>query len=159
MKRLALTTAIAVGLAIPAAASNEQLAASIGVEPGQYTLAELVALQAAIDDNDQQLIRAIQEGRVETATAADVTPGQAELAQSLGVDPSEYTLAELAQLRDARATGNAGLEAQVLEGDAGAVSGSGITDGHAQIAASLGLDPADYSFSELVRIKASRESS
>ncbi|MDJ0826065.1 MAG: hypothetical protein QNJ16_11240 [Rhodobacter sp.] len=56
MKKLALTTVIALGVAAPALAQT-QLEASVGAEAGQYTLSELVQLKDAAT-------RTSNEGRV-----------------------------------------------------------------------------------------------
>ena len=56
MKLFAATAAIAVALSAPAFA-NDQLAASLGVEPGVYTTSELAALRNAKENDDHQAYR------------------------------------------------------------------------------------------------------
>lgn len=83
------------------AAGWNQLAATIGVEPGQYTPAELQRLEQALRDNDRQEVDFILSGdnRREANPAEVVTPGEAQLAAAVGVDPAQYTLAELIALQ------------------------------------------------------------
>ncbi|WP_071674298.1 hypothetical protein [Nioella nitratireducens] len=61
MKSIVLATAVVASLAAPAFAS-EQLAQSVGVQPGQYTTAELIRLEDAIQRNDHQTIAFIMNG-------------------------------------------------------------------------------------------------
>ena len=61
MKALILTTAIAIGLAAPSYA-NDQLARSLGVEPGQFTTAQLFALDRAYEDDDYDTAQHILQG-------------------------------------------------------------------------------------------------
>lgn len=77
-----------------------QLALTAGVEPGQFTTNELIRLIAAQRDNDQQAIDFILSGtnRSPANPASVVTPAEASLAAQLGVNPADYTLAELALL-------------------------------------------------------------
>lgn len=82
------------------ASSDAQLAATAGVEPGVYTTNELKRLIEAKRNNDTQTINFILSGesRADANPASVVTPGQAQMAAVLGVDPSNYTLAELSAL-------------------------------------------------------------
>ena len=52
MKTIALATALTAVLAAPAAFASDNLALSLGVEPGQFTTAELIQLRRAIEDQD-----------------------------------------------------------------------------------------------------------
>jgi len=61
MKALILTTAIAIGFAAPSFA-NDQLARSLGVEPGAYSTAQLIALQAAQEDDSFDFANHIRSG-------------------------------------------------------------------------------------------------
>lgn len=62
MKTLALTTALVTALAAPAAFASDNLAASLGVQPGAYTTAELIQLRQAIESNDQVEVAFILNG-------------------------------------------------------------------------------------------------
>lgn len=80
-----------------AVSSDVQLAAAAGVEPGRFTTNELQRLIVAKQDNDTHTIDFILSGqnRAQGNAADVVTPGQAQFAATLGVDASQYTLAEL----------------------------------------------------------------
>jgi hypothetical protein len=70
MKRFALSTALVAGLAAPAIASD-QLALTLGVEPGAYTTAELIELRRAMEEGDRTRINFILSGEASESTAAD----------------------------------------------------------------------------------------
>jgi len=87
--------------ASPVSAGAVQLARLAGVTPGVYSANELIRLQAAISEGDRQTIDFILSGSDGGNTGNDigvVTPGKAQLAASLGLDPAEHTTAELAAL-------------------------------------------------------------
>lgn len=79
------------------ASSDAQLAALAGVEPGVYSTNELQRLIDAERNNDSETVNFILSGenRKEAAPASAVTPGEQQLAATLGVDPADYTLSEL----------------------------------------------------------------
>lgn len=82
-------------------AGLDQLAASAGVEPGQFTANELQRLIIAKAEGDTNEVRFVVSGNARAAAnpAAVVTPGEAQLAAAIGVDPAQYTLAELIALQ------------------------------------------------------------
>lgn len=84
-----------------AAAGWDQFARGLGVEPGQFTPAELQRLDRALQDGDREEVSFILSGenRREANPAEVVTPGEAQLAAAIGVDPAQYTLAELVALQ------------------------------------------------------------
>ena len=73
MKTLFATAAIALTVSAPAFADS-QLAASLGVDAGDYTLSELVRLDAAVRDDDHATIRFILSG--DSAGAAPTEAGR-----------------------------------------------------------------------------------
>ncbi|PWJ16219.1 hypothetical protein [Jannaschia seohaensis] len=78
---------------------DEQIAASLGVNAGDYTTSQLALLKTLSEDDSCNV------GDIEAFAAGgeQVTVGSAraklQLATSLGVDPSEHTLAELVKMR------------------------------------------------------------
>lgn len=80
--------------------SSNQLARIVGVQPGAYSAAELTQVIEARKDNDREGVNFILSGsnRATPAAADFVSPGKVQLAAVLGLDPSQYTLAQLAQL-------------------------------------------------------------
>ncbi|WP_044006458.1 hypothetical protein [Jannaschia sp. CCS1] len=156
MKHVILSAAIVVGLAAQGHA-NEQLAQSIGVEVGVYTSSELVQMQAALADNNQALFNHLQSsfnGQDVVTTGGGISDGHAQFAASLGLDPGTYTASELIQIRTARENGDAATE-RFLTGSAEEIistQSGGISAGARQLATTLGVDPADYTLSELTRM-------
>lgn len=148
MRTTVLSSILAIAIAAPALANpgTDQLARNLGVEPGTYSLAELVRL------ND-----AIEQGGIEGAQAARfITAGSADVVSSSnpagGVTTNEAQLIELAQLRNATLSADqilAGLRNDATVSDRGVV-----TPTKALIAASLDVDPAAYTTAELVALEA-----
>ncbi len=88
-------------------AGDEQLSRIAGVEPGLYSTSELIRLIDAQRDNDGEQVKFITSGtsRQSEDSASVVSPGKAQLAALLGLNPGAYTLAELTAL-SADATDN-----------------------------------------------------
>ncbi|MFP1645801.1 hypothetical protein [Pontitalea aquivivens] len=105
MKNIALfavATIFAAGTAAAdgISAGHAQFAALLGVDPQAYSLAELSALDAALSDNDSTRAAYIQshENREQHGGVGTVSAGKAQLAAGLGVNPADYSLAELSAL-------------------------------------------------------------
>jgi len=82
-------------------AGETQLARSLGVAPGAYSLSELTKLQAAVLDNDTQAIAFILGGGSNGSAGNDrgtISPGKVGIAQALGLDPANFTTLELVSL-------------------------------------------------------------
>lgn len=88
------------------------------------------------------------------ASAANVTAGQQQIANYLGVDAGAYSASELAQLLAARNSGDEFTYSNLLDrsGEAAPVE----TQGKAQLAAQAGVNAADYTSAELIRIRAAQ---
>ncbi len=160
MTRFALTTALVLGLATPALA-NDQLARSLGVEPGAYSLTELVQLQTAMEDNDRSRIRNILNGNndVMSTQSFGVSAGHAQLAASIGVNAEEYSLGEIVALRTAIEENDTQRINLIRSGDDAVLStqGTSVSPGERQLALSLGVEPGQYTLTELVQIQSDRE--
>lgn len=79
-------------------AGEAELARSLGVAPGAYSLSELTKLQAAVLDNDTQAIAFIIGGSSNNGADSDmgvVNAGKAETARALGLNPASYTTQDL----------------------------------------------------------------
>lgn len=85
------------------------------------------------------------------ASAADVTPGQQQIANYLGVEAGAYSASELAQLLGARNAGDTFAFNNLLD-RAGATAGT-VSQGREQLAAQAGVSAADYSTAELIQIR------
>ncbi len=155
MKTLALTTAIALGLSAPAFASD-QLAASVGVEPGTFTTAELIRLRSALEDNDQSTVNFIL-GMVDGTPSANGAGAQS-IAASIGVDAAAFTLNELVALRSALED-NDQAQVDFIKNGASDVtmSSRGVSPGHAALAASLSVNAGDFSVNQLVALRSAME--
>lgn len=142
MKRIALTTALVLSLAAPAFASD-QLAKQLNVEPGIYTTAELVSLRNALENDDHAAANAIRSnpGGFGGADAATV---QAAALNSAEQD-DEHAAASYIRKNGVAERVNAS-------------SKSGVSAGQGQLAASLGVDAADYTLAELVQLKSVQSS-
>ena len=134
MNRIILSTALALSLAAPAFASD-QLALSLDVEPGTLSTAELISLRSALENDEQAAANAIRSGAVTKGISAE--------------DLREITLRAALQ-DDEFAAANFIRKGGVS--DVTVSTKSGISAGQAQLAASLGVDAADYSRAELVRL-------
>ena len=90
-------------------AGAAQLAANLGVAPGAYSVDTLIQLQSALLDNDTVTVAAILRGSKDGNAANDVgvvTPGKAQLAAALQVDPAAYTTLDLARMYGALQANN-----------------------------------------------------
>ncbi|MPL74130.1 hypothetical protein SDC9_19940 [bioreactor metagenome] len=86
------------------------------------------------------------------ASAADVNPGLQQIANYLGVDAGAYSATELHQLLGARDAGDQSSYDYFLK-RVGATEAAAVTAGKAQIAAQVGLNPAEYTTAELIRVQ------
>ncbi len=150
MRTTILSSIVALAIAAPAFASPgaDQLARSLGVEPGAYSLAELVRL------ND-----AIETGSIEGAEAARfILNGSADVVSSSNpagaITANEAQLIEREQIRNATLSSDqilAGLRNDATVSDRGVV-----TPTKALIAQSLDVDAAAFTTAELVALEAAR---
>ncbi|OCX66466.1 hypothetical protein BFP70_04325 [Thioclava sp. SK-1] len=119
-----------------------QMSAQAGVEPGQYTIAELQTIIASNTDDDDA-----GELAVKSTTMGTVSPGDAQLAAQAGVEPGKYTTAELEFLikegRDPNGN-DVAIAKESIKRDP-----SMITEGDLQIAKILNVDPTMYTTAEL----------
>jgi hypothetical protein len=85
-----------------AAMASDQLARQLGVEPGAYTLSELVRIKAAQEeDNDLLQNWAMRRTNTDVVVSTQSIGGAGrmneQLARAIRVDPSDYTPSELAR--------------------------------------------------------------
>ena len=164
MKRIILTSALALAIAAPAFASD-QLARNLGLEPGAYTSAELATIKGireAATNTDAATAAALEglygNGVVSTQSVAGTA--NAQLAANLGLS-GDYTTAELATIKGVREGGSttdaATADSFVTTG--GVVSTQSVenSSAKAQLARFLGVDPANYSMAELAQMKGAFE--
>lgn len=76
-----------------------QFAATLGVEPGRYSVNELARLERAIANEEEEEIDFILSGTIREQTSAGANnPGTVQLASILGLNAGDYTLSELSAL-------------------------------------------------------------
>lgn len=158
MKKLIATTALVATIAAPAFAGSgkDQLAALAGVDGANYTIAELVRLDAAQSANDYgtvTLINANANGDT-LSTQSSVSGGEAQLAALAGVESGVYSIAQLNRLNQAIADNDYGtirlIESQA-NGDTFSTQ-SGVSAGDAQLAALVGVTPGSLTTAQLIRL-------
>jgi hypothetical protein len=154
---VALTAPLA-GMAV-AGQGAEQLAKQVGVPVGAYTVAQMIQLKEARRDGDKAAEAFILSkgadavSRSDKSDAAAVSAGAEQLARLVGVTPGAYSVNEMIRLQDAINEGDRQTIAFILGGSDGGNTGNDIgvvTPAKAQLAASLGLDPAAHTTADLV---------
>lgn len=164
-----LAAAVLAAVAAPAVAQSvspghAQLAANAGVDAADYSIAQILRLNAAIREGDATTAKFILANRTSGVVAASrndpgfVTDAELQLAAVSGVEAADFTLAELVRLNDAAREGDVTAANYVRTGanrDTEA-DASIVTPAEAQLAATLGVDPADYTLSGLGALRADR---
>ncbi|NGQ89589.1 hypothetical protein G5V65_01670 [Rhodobacter sp. HX-7-19] len=148
----ALTGAASASSAQPGLnAGDVQLALSAGVEPGRYTRTELINILEARQEGETTRLNFYLSGANRTSRAT----GDAQLAAAAGVEPGEYSASELQRLIRAREDGDTAEIRFILSGDSRRAPNPAevVTPGEAQLAASIGVDPAQYTLAELVALQ------
>lgn len=141
MKNVILATAAALAFAAPAVAQN-QFEAGLGVAPGTFTMAELIQLDRAAEENDTTRIDFILSGG-SNLDAADIERRGVAIAIDRALEEGDYAHAS---------------NLQAVRG--GVTSGSTVsTRGGAAVpvwlenaAADLGVDAADFTRGELIAL-------
>lgn len=148
---IALVAAIAAGPAL----ASDQLAAQFGVDG---TVAELALIKSTIDSSDENNDFAVRAAKARVS--GDIVSTQSfgagsQLAGTVGVDGTVAELALIKSTIEASGENNDfavdAVKARV-SGDVVSTQ-SGVTPGHAQFAAALGVNAADYSLNELQELK------
>lgn len=138
---------------VAAGPGDVQLSLSAGVQPGQFSRAELLNILEARRDNDAQKLNFYLSGanRAQSEASAE---SLAQLAASAGVSGGDYTAAELIALTEARRDNEANTVAFIVNRAAkAALPAEAVTPGEAQLAAAIGVDPAQYTLAELVALQ------
>ncbi|MGV8953895.1 MAG: hypothetical protein ACOH2M_22545 [Cypionkella sp.] len=138
--------------------TDAQLAASAGVASNEYTAAELQNIVSARRDNNQTVVNFYVSHANRNQTQGDAGNQLAKLA---GVAPGTYSASELQLIINAQAKNDTQDISAILTGANRAdVDGVGVvTPGKAQLAASLGLNPADYTLAQLAALDFAKTSS
>jgi transposase len=158
MKTFALTTALALSLAAPAFASD-QIARSLGLEPGVFTAAELAAIKGRVEDrdsNDAELIAALKSRTGAGVVSTRSVPAPNQVAANLGLDAGQFTASQVATIKgrvEERDSNDAELIAELKSRTGAGVVSTRSVPAPSQVAASLGLDAGQFTAAEIARIK------
>lgn len=84
-------------------AGHAQLAAELGVNAADFSVSELVAIRALVDNDSDNVARSaaiaqVQDGVVSTQSVG-ISAGHEQLAALIGVDPADYSFAELVAIK------------------------------------------------------------
>lgn len=138
--------------------TDAQLAGAAGVAANEYTAAELQNIIDARRDNNQTAVSFYVSHGNRAEAGGDAGNQLAKLA---GVEPGKYSTNELQRLINAREKNNADEVRAILTGatrDSADAVGV-VTAGKAQLAASLGLNAADYTLAQLTALDYARTTS
>ena len=157
---LAATLAIA-GVAVGAQtitgdteAAKIQLANQLGVNPDDYSHAELADLNCQLMGADTEAEKARLLAGFKTGDVAPSAGANTEqLAASLGVDPDRYTLEQLVYIKGLVEGRGCSTERAAELAALGEKIAPQAASAKEQLAMVLGLDPTKYTLEELVAIK------
>lgn len=140
-------------------AGDVQLALSAGVQPGQYTRAELINIVEARKANDETRLNYFLSGSNRTTSSDLNAPGLAQLARSAGVEPGVYTANELQQILLAQRDNDQDTVRFILSGEnrKDGNPANVVTPGKAQLAGVVGVNPAEYTLAELIAMQPTSE--
>jgi hypothetical protein len=137
-----------------------QLAAQAGVDADSYSQAQISQLIDARRENDSTTVNAILaqgSSRVTASSASQPSAGAAQMARLAGVEPGQYSTAELSQLIDAQREGDAEAVAYIL-GHGDRNNNSNPTNpGRVQLAKLAGVSAASYTLSQLTDMQISAD--
>lgn len=134
-------------------AGDAQLALSAGVAPGEYSRAELINIIEARRDNDASRLNYYLSGANRSENAANPA-AVAQIAAEAGVRGGDYSVAELLRLIDARRDGDTNTVDFIVNRAAKPANPAEVvTPGEAQLAAAIGVDPAQYTLAELIALQ------
>lgn len=153
MKRTLIASALVAAIAAPAFA-NSQLEATLGVAPGVYTSAELAAIKGSYD-TDTGYNFPVRDSGVVSTQSTGFSAGHLALAAQVGVNPADFSTAELAGIKGSYDT-DTGYNVPARGGVVSTQS-VGISDGHTQLAAAAGVDASEVSVNEILALNAQRD--
>jgi hypothetical protein len=132
-----------------------QLALSAGVQPGEYSRAELINIIEARKEGEETRLNYFLSGANRASSTAASNAGVDQLAASAGVEPGQFSANELQRLIKAQADDDTTTERFILSGASrnAANPAEVVTPGEAQLAASIGVDPAQYTLAELIAMQ------
>lgn len=134
-------------------AGDAQLAQLAGVAPGEYSRVELINILEARRENDANRLDYYLSGANRSTGTADPA-AVAQIAAEAGVSGGDYSVNELQRLIDARRDGDTTTIDFILNRAAKPANpAEAVTPGEAQLAAAIGVDPAQYTLAELIALQ------
>lgn len=137
---------------VAAGPGDVQLALSAGVQPGQYSRAELITILQAKSDGDTNKLNFYLSG-TNRGTGQSDPASIAQLAGAAGVS-GDYSATELARISQARTLeDDATVSFIVNRAGKAPAAAEVVTPGEAMLAAVVGVDPAEYTLAELIALQ------
>lgn len=134
-------------------AGEAQIALAAGVQPGTVSKADLLAaIEAKRENDDTRAAYYLSASSKPSASISD-SVGSAQLALEAGVEPGRFTTAELLELINAKRENDSTRVNFILSGANRQGVSSDVTPGKVQLAATAGVNAADYSLSDLVALQ------
>jgi hypothetical protein len=130
-----------------------QIALAAGVQPGSVSKTDLLAAIDAKRENDANRAAYYLSAANQPTTSAANSAGAAQLALEAGVEPGRFTTAELLELINAKRENDSARVNFILSGANRQGVSSDVTPGKVQLAATAGVNAADYSLSDLVALQ------
>ena len=152
MIALTMTAVLAAGAAGAQSitAGTAQLTAQIGVDASQYSSGEIAAMWANARDNNFAGNKVMSEPK----ELGYVNAGTAQLAAQAGVAPGTLSAGELEAVIEQGRKYGPRAEAKLIAAKTTPSERPEISAGQAQLAAQLGVNPADYTVAELTALRA-----
>ena len=162
LSTIALATALSAGVASAQSVNPgvAQLAAEAGVPAGALSTNDLYRLIEAQRSNDDATVRFLLDrvaGSTNVSTMGANVSNDVQLARSAGVAPGLYSASDLIDIEEARREGDTSALNILLSGAKYSPETARSDAGKAQLAASLGVNAADYSLAELTVLRAEME--
>lgn len=160
----ATLAALTIGAGAHASSGTDRLASSVGVEPGEYSLSQLVRLKFLKDSDSNRYRLQIKEivenpegpqASVSTASKNERDSNSRSwrnLALSLGVEPGRLSPLQLVALKSAIEDNDRSRINFLMSGEAESDTSEGSI-GADRLARNLGLEPGLYTLGQLSRIK------
>lgn len=150
----------ALAITAPAYADNASLARSVGVEPGVYSVQQLIELKALTDGESARRDNILDNpagtgADVATRAQSATVTSSAKLAASVGVAPGTYSVEQLIELKALAEEGDNARRDYIIENpaSAGVATRTGTADDGAKLAVSLGVQPGLYSVPQLIELR------
>lgn len=157
MKTILTSALVIATLGGTAFAGDQQWARLADIDTAKYSINELTRINEALRENNSEELRFVLSGDSRKSFGSEVTPATAQLAELAGVEPGEYTPAELTRIVEARRDGDVQELNYLLSHANRSDVGSSVksTPGRVQLARIAGLDASTATLAEIVEAQPS----